>query len=77
MAEQLAAAGRTWEAAKAVAFERVSFAFTADQRAAVDGAVEQALGRVVGEDPNRRGAALALICGEWLASRRRGALHRA
>lgn len=77
MAEQLAAAGRTWEAAKAVAFERVSFAFTAEQRAAVDAAVEQALGRVVGDDPNRRGAALALICAEWAAGRRRGAVHRA
>ena len=77
MAEQLAAAGRTWEAAKAVAFERVSFAFTAEQRTAVDGAVEQALGRVVGDDPNRRGAALALVCAEWAAGQRRGAVHRA
>ena len=61
MAEQLEAAGRTWEAAKALAFDRISFACTTEQRHAVDGAVDQALGRVVGDDPNRRGAALALV----------------
>ena len=77
MAEQLAAAGRTWEAAKDLAFDRVSFAFTSEQRTAVDRAVEEALPRVVGDDPNRRGAALALICAEWAAGRRRGAVHRA
>lgn len=77
MAEQLAAAGRTWEAAKALAFDRISFACTTEQRQAVDGAVEQALGRVVGDDPNPRGAALALVCAEWAAGQRRGAVHRA
>ena len=77
LAEQLTAAGRTWEAAKELAFDRVSFALTTEQRAAVDGAVAQALGRVVGDDPNRRGAALALVCAEWAAGRRRGAVHRA
>ena len=77
MAEQLAAAGRTWEAAKDLAFDRISFAFTSEQRTAVDRAVEEALPRVVGDDPNRRGAALALICAEWAAGRRRGAVHRA
>ena len=77
MAQQLTAAGRTWEAAKALAFDRISFACTTEQRQAVDGAVEQALGRVVGDDPNRRGAALALVCAEWAAGQRRGAVHRA
>ncbi len=61
MAEQLAASGRTWEAAKELAFDRVSFALTPEQRTAVDEGVAQALPRVVGEDPNRRGAALALV----------------
>ena len=77
MAEQLTAAGRTWEAAKALAFDRISFAFTSEQRNAVDRAVDKALPRVVSDDPNRRGAALALICAEWAAGRRRGAVHRA
>ena len=77
MAEQLTAAGRTWDAAKELAFDRVSFALTTEQRTAVDEAVAQALPRVVGDDPNRRGAALALVCAEWAAGRRRGAVHRA
>jgi ParB family chromosome partitioning protein len=76
LANALKEAGRAWERAKEVAFERVAFAFTAEQRETVERAVTEALRRVVGDDPNKRGAALALIAGEWLAARRKR-LHRA
>jgi ParB family chromosome partitioning protein len=76
VAQTLSQLGQAWQRAKELAFERVAFAFTAEQRETVERAVREALPRVVSGDPNRRGAALALICGEWLAGRRR-AVHRA
>jgi len=71
----LAQLGQAWQRAKRIALERIAFAFTAEQRQTVEQAVAEALRRVATEDPNRRGAALALVCAEWLAGRRRR-VHR-
>ena len=59
---------QSWERARAEAFDRVSFAFTPDQRRLVEAAVVTAL-RNLDETgaPNRRGMALAKICADWLA----------
>lgn len=74
-AATLAQLGQAWQRAKRIALERIAFAFTAEQRQTVEQAVAEALRRVATEDPNRRGAALALVCAEWLAGRRRR-VHR-
>jgi len=74
-AATLAQLGQAWQRAKRIALERIAFAFTVEQRQTVEQAVAEALRRVATEDPNRRGAALALVCAEWLAGRRRR-VHR-
>jgi len=74
-AATLAQLGQAWERAKRIALERIAFAFTAEQRQTVEQAVAAALRRVGSDDPNRRGAALALVCAEWLAGRRQR-VHR-
>ena len=74
-AATLAQLGQAWQRAKRIALERIAFAFTVEQRQTVEQAVAEALRRVATDDPNRRGAALALVCAEWLAGRRRR-VHR-
>ncbi|MDA8335038.1 MAG: ParB/RepB/Spo0J family partition protein [Peptococcaceae bacterium] len=65
-AGSLAAALSAWEKAKAVKLERVSFALDGDQIDVVEEAIDEALSQIDDEGPNRRGAALALICTQWL-----------
>ena len=68
--DTLAQAVTVWAQAKAVRLERVSFPFTADQKATVEAAITQALPGVAehAPTPNRRALALLAICTEWLAT---------
>ena len=67
--DTLAQAVTVWAQAKAVRLERVSFPFTADQKATVEAAVARALPTVdAAATPNRRALALVTICTEWLAT---------
>jgi len=68
-ADSLGAALSVWERAKAVKLERVSFALDGEQLDIVEGAIDAALEEIETGGPNRRGAALSLICEEWLESR--------
>ncbi|MDA8336991.1 MAG: ParB N-terminal domain-containing protein [Peptococcaceae bacterium] len=65
-AESLAVALSAWEKAKSVRLERISFPFTDEQKRVVEEAVEEATFQIEDDGPNKRGAALALICREWL-----------
>jgi len=65
-ADSMAAALSAWDRAKSVRLERISFPFTAEQKQIVEEAIEEAMFQIEDDGPNKRGAALALICKQWL-----------
>lgn len=72
LGEALAEREAVWRQAREVAFERISFAVDTEQRIEVEAAVQAALEHVpAGDEPNRRGQALATICGEWRRTQER------
>lgn len=69
-ADSLAEALSSWETAKTIRLERISFPFSPAQREVVEEAIARALPHVnESDEPNRRAMALVEVCRDWLQDR--------